>query len=178
MKTKNTNDELPSYPKHFVSCSCGGERCYCGNDATHKVGEEIPHDEKDSYPEPLKGLSIRHNFTQYVCCQCFTNIMGNAVFCDYTRPAKIERDVVERAKVVRESYCLVCGHEAFQHEIGMNTPQTGRCLEQGCDCISCDTPSRHDLGEEVERLLAETADNDLAIETIDAAVKLLRRKGD
>lgn len=57
---------------------------------------------------------------------------------------------------MREHFCLVCGHKAFQHEIGMNTPQTGRCLFSGCDCISCDTPSRGDLGDEVERLLAET----------------------
>lgn len=63
---------------HFVSGSCRGEKCgMCyrhGGDspATHKVGEEIMHDD----PNP-----IRHNFTQYVCCDHFEQILGLAVPC-------------------------------------------------------------------------------------------------
>ena len=57
---------------HFVSSRCNGETCCCGAQATHKVGEEIPHD------DPHKQ---RHNFTAYVCCACFRRIMGDAVFC-------------------------------------------------------------------------------------------------
>jgi hypothetical protein len=69
---------------HFVSRSCGGHTCRCGNPATHKVGEEIPWDDPASTTEAAKrGLlgQQRHNFTAYVCCTCFRNIMGDAVFC-------------------------------------------------------------------------------------------------
>lgn len=55
-------------PKHFVSASCGGEKCrICGLPSTHKVGEEIPHD------DPLPD---RHNLTAYVCCAHFVEIVG------------------------------------------------------------------------------------------------------
>jgi hypothetical protein len=52
---------------HFVSGSCGGERCRCGRPATHKLGEEIPHDD----PMPM-----RHNLTVYVCCAHFSEVVG------------------------------------------------------------------------------------------------------
>lgn len=59
--------------RHFVSESCKGEKCrMCGAPATHKVGEEIPHD--DHNPR-------RHNLTAYVCCEHFRSIMGSAVSC-------------------------------------------------------------------------------------------------
>ena len=58
--------------KHFVSCTCEGERCsICGEPATHKVGEEVGFDD----------FEIRHNFTAYVCCEHFRMIFGPAVFC-------------------------------------------------------------------------------------------------
>ena len=58
---------------HFVSASCNGEKCnICGEVATHKVGEEIPHDD----PDPN-----RHNLTAYVCCACFVMIVGQAAAC-------------------------------------------------------------------------------------------------
>ena len=61
-------------PKHFVSASCEGEKCtMCGKDATHKVGEEIAHDDPYAY---------RHNYTAYVCCKCFQSIFGQAVVCE------------------------------------------------------------------------------------------------
>jgi len=59
---------VPLPPKHFVSASCQGEMCQvCKLPATHKVGEEIPHDD----PMPA-----RHNLTAYVCCAHFIEIMG------------------------------------------------------------------------------------------------------
>lgn len=56
--------------RHFVSSSCKGEYCFmCGDkiSATHKVGEEIPHDDL---------LPNRHNLTAYVCCKHFALIFG------------------------------------------------------------------------------------------------------
>lgn len=62
---------------HFVSKSCGGEKCrICGEDATHKVGEVMLWD------DPTRGQ--RHEFTAYVCCDCFLMIMGPAVPCKKT----------------------------------------------------------------------------------------------
>jgi len=59
---------------HFVSASCGGEKCtVCGKDATHKVAEEIQHDDP---------TYIRHEYTAYVCCGCFRLIFGPAVVCE------------------------------------------------------------------------------------------------
>jgi len=58
-------------PNHFVSISCKRETCrICGLPATHKVGEEIPHD--DPMPD-------RHNLTAYVCCVHFIEIVGPAM---------------------------------------------------------------------------------------------------
>lgn len=60
-------------PGHFVSKSCGGERCsVCKEPATHKLGEEIPYDE----PGPF-----RHNLTAYVCCAHFTMVVGAVYPC-------------------------------------------------------------------------------------------------
>jgi hypothetical protein len=56
--------------------------------ATHKVGEEIPHDEPmlirkiGSIPV---SMSARHNLTQYVCCRHFRAILGPAVTCETAR---------------------------------------------------------------------------------------------
>ena len=68
--TKNREDKM-----HFVSECCKGEKCgMCHRDsnvmtetpATHKVGEEILPDEPQ----------MRHNYTQYVCCEHFKKIFG------------------------------------------------------------------------------------------------------
>jgi len=46
-----------------------GELCnMCKAPATHKVGEE----QFDDDPGPP-----RHNFTAYLCCRCFTVVMGH-----------------------------------------------------------------------------------------------------
>ena len=66
-----------SFLCHPVSASCRGENCrICGDPATHKVGEEILHD------DPLPN---RHNLTAYVCCDCFMMILGPAVLCNSAR---------------------------------------------------------------------------------------------
>lgn len=53
----------------FVSGSCGGERCWCGEPATHKVEETIFHDDP---------LPHRHPLTSYVCHWHFVQMMGPA----------------------------------------------------------------------------------------------------
>lgn len=51
-------------PNHFVHPSCKGEACHmCLAPATHKIGEELT-------PE------TQHNYTAYVCCDCFKKIFG------------------------------------------------------------------------------------------------------
>ena len=66
---------------HFVSASCKGEKCpICHrsgiiSDASHKVGEEIPHDDPNQ---------MRHNLTQYLCCNCYSMVMGRATGCTMT----------------------------------------------------------------------------------------------
>lgn len=61
---------------HHVSGSCTGEVCRmclpAKVAATHKVGEEISHDDP---------LQVRHNLTAYVCCTHFREILGPAVPC-------------------------------------------------------------------------------------------------
>jgi len=92
---------------HFVSVSAGGEICsMCNKPATHKVGEEIMHDEPCMScgerfisdvidPDGAKAAKAkcnsffhisgphaqRHNLTAYVCCGCFTKILGPATGC-------------------------------------------------------------------------------------------------
>ena len=54
--------------EYFVSASCRGERCrVCGKSATHKMAEEIQHDDP---------LPMRHELTAYVCCEHFGLILG------------------------------------------------------------------------------------------------------
>ncbi len=61
---------------HHVSSTCIGEVCGAclpaQVQATHKLGEEIAHDD----PSPS-----RHNLTAYVCCKHFVLILGKAAGC-------------------------------------------------------------------------------------------------
>lgn len=54
--------------------------------------------------------------------------------------------------MIRINYCLICDHTVNSHEIAMHTEQRGVCMEEGCECLSLETPSREGLGREVERL--------------------------
>jgi len=98
---------------HFVSAACEGQTCrICGKPATHKLGEEIPHDEPCStcgddwkLVEPsedgdhlsrreaaehetcadLYHRSLgapRHNLTALVCCTCFRMVVGASAPCE------------------------------------------------------------------------------------------------
>jgi len=58
---------------HFISESCEGELCrICHEPATHKLGEEIMHDD----PNPN-----RHNLTAYVCCKHWKMVLGDYTGC-------------------------------------------------------------------------------------------------
>ena len=66
-------------PAHFVSATCRGETCtQCQEQATHKVGEEIPFD------VPNADIPT-HNLTAYVCCRHFGRLMRTA--CKPAAPA-------------------------------------------------------------------------------------------
>lgn len=53
----------------FISDTCAGETCWCGQPAVRKVGEEFAPDE----PNP-----IRHNLTRYICAEHYAQLMGPA----------------------------------------------------------------------------------------------------
>lgn len=69
--------------KHKVSIYCGSEKCHCGQIATHKIGEEIQivplaTNEQVTNEKVLNVLmSMRHNFTAYVCCEHFNYAVRN-----------------------------------------------------------------------------------------------------
>lgn len=62
----------------MVSAACQGERCWCGQPAAKKVGEEILFDD----PMPR-----RHNLTSYICGEHYAQLMGplGAEQVGYTR---------------------------------------------------------------------------------------------
>ncbi len=64
-KVAGSSPARPSKGSMFRSKCCAGEKCKCGKDADHKIGEEIFDDD----PNP-----IRHNLTAYVCHTCFVKI--------------------------------------------------------------------------------------------------------
>ena len=66
---------------HFISATAGGPCSMCGERATHKVGEEIPPDDPSNRVVLGSISHQRHNLTAYVCCRCFTRILGPATGC-------------------------------------------------------------------------------------------------
>lgn len=66
---RTTDRDEMRVPAHFVSATCRGETCtLCQEQATHKVGEEIPFD------VPNIGMP-NHNMTAYICCWHFGLLM-------------------------------------------------------------------------------------------------------
>ena len=58
---------------HIVPYYAIGEKCSsCGKPANHKVAEEAPM----VFDEP--GQIVRHEFTTYLCCHCFSALMGSS----------------------------------------------------------------------------------------------------
>lgn len=66
-------------PSHFVSAACKGERCRCNAEATHKVAEEVPHDEPvrvDKVGADIYISHVRMGMSAYVCCAHFKEIFA------------------------------------------------------------------------------------------------------
>jgi hypothetical protein len=59
--------------KHYVHPYCEGEKCMCGEPATHKVKEDI------SWDEPFPR---RYELVAYICCKHFKKLFGPAVHCE------------------------------------------------------------------------------------------------
>lgn len=62
-----------SKQEEYRSKYCIGEKCYCGNDAYHKIEEVIFDDDTMPY---------RHPLTRYVCKEHFRRIMQPSLFKD------------------------------------------------------------------------------------------------
>lgn len=61
---------------HHVLESSFGEKCKCGNPASHKVEEVLDFGSMPLIEGDIVS-AIRHPLTVYLCCQCFSNLMGN-----------------------------------------------------------------------------------------------------
>lgn len=58
---------------HIVPDYTIGEKCSsCGKPASHKVAEEA----RMVFDKP--GQVVRHPFTTYLCCHCFSALMGSS----------------------------------------------------------------------------------------------------
>lgn len=61
---------------HHILESSVGEKCTCGNPASHKV-EEVLDFGSFSSVEDAVNTGIRHPLTVYLCCRCFSKLMGD-----------------------------------------------------------------------------------------------------
>jgi hypothetical protein len=144
---------------HRINRYAAGETCsMCRSPATHKVGEEIPSTE-DECPWCKTSLSYfnlacpnvafhkqpqMHNLTAYVCCFCYTTIMGPASECQLSDTEKYslayrrsytknpEEDGLENCHYIR---CIKCHHALLF--TGFNAANTLAFI----DCPSCQTCS-------------------------------------
>lgn len=128
---------------HFVSASCGGQKCHiagCGKPAAHKVGEEMFDDD----PHP-----IRHNATAYVCCEHFHFIMGNNNFVDSICPPESE-NIPDAIRVLHHDYpychkrlqngvCTKCGYKPHPNftRYHLYCPTCDLPLAKDLKCPSC-----------------------------------------
>lgn len=98
--------------RHRISECCVGVWCrICRKPATHKVGEELFEDVDFAEITFDDGTKIRapkrHPFTAYLCCPCFRQVMGPAVFCPEERavpasPSGASRPTIYPEGMIRE----------------------------------------------------------------------------
>lgn len=115
----------------FVSASCEGETCMCGQPAVRKIGEEIPRDDP---------LPHRHNLTAYVCAEHYAMLLGpraaRSVGVDWKALASdLEQVIRERDEAVRHLRAMshVCPKPgeveaalAFLSTMEANTEEVGK----------------------------------------------------
>lgn len=148
---------------HFVSASCDGNLCsVCKAPATHKLGEEIMHDEPcmscgtswkqvddeigHLFIPPPKGAEVcadwyhhvrgspRHNLTAYVCCAHFTMIVGSASGCPTDLVVAGQRGA---GRCKRNERCILRdGHAAVPDNANLNLPFVA---EAGCTRVVLDS---------------------------------------
>lgn len=72
---------------HHVLESSIGEKCTCGNPASHKVEEVLDFGSFSSIEDAVNA-GVRHPLTVYLCCQCFSKLMGDPFdWCGLTQAA-------------------------------------------------------------------------------------------
>jgi hypothetical protein len=148
---------------HFVSASAGGN-CFCGRPATHKLGEEIPHDEpcmscgetwrypnaggtrESTSPGACKELyhhvmgPNRHNLTAYVCCFHWMMVLGPAAGCPLSDKDKHALEVYRYAWDPDPGYSppveILCPRCDGKMKVEGANPINivAGCLECGCGC--------------------------------------------
>jgi len=61
---------------HHVLESSVGVKCTCGKPASHKVEEVLDFDSLPLIEDDILAAT-RHPLTVYLCCQCFSKLMGD-----------------------------------------------------------------------------------------------------
>lgn len=131
---------------HFVSKTCVGETCACGQPASHKVGEEIAYDEPMT--QEVLGLKLqdRHNFTAYVCCHHFALLFGSAVFCTFAPATPLLLAVrIKGDDEILTGCCpgyLTGDHEHSCVNSSNRTTECGICSRSYDDCDCAKTGRR------------------------------------
>lgn len=94
--------------RHFVSVCCGGERCFCGKPAEHKVEEVIFDDDP---------IPVRHPYTSYICHAHFVQVMGPAGDrIDTSGFPEAAEDWFKKAKLVQPAPTLADSLRALGEE--------------------------------------------------------------
>lgn len=73
---------------HYIPESSVGEKCSCGKPANHKVEEVLDYGVFESI-EDMISTGVRHPLTTYLCCSCFSALMGPTAsrWCGLTKRA-------------------------------------------------------------------------------------------
>jgi hypothetical protein len=145
--------------RHFVSATCEGQVCLCSKPAMHKLGEEIAFDEPCNACNQTNeqfnaegaapcmtfyhlGMLQRNNLTAYVCCACFTRVVGLSAGCPLTVLEQRAYALYKETHRPGEWVCfepllgIICPRcDADLTDMGSNVTQTVRFI----DCKSCGT---------------------------------------
>lgn len=98
----------------FISESCKGQKCRCGEPAVKKIREVIMHDDPNQ---------IRHPFTQYVCEKHFDEVLRPYLFS----PNKTSKQIGGYAPGGYVCHCCRCG---VQYLGDKRSFQCARCANE------------------------------------------------